>query len=64
MRFLNKYLDRIYRYLYKHDQETVLIKDICKATGFSKTTVIKYVRRLERLGLISRDLKYFRIIPQ
>lgn len=63
MRFVNKYVDRIYKYIYIHDDETILIKDIARAVGFTEKTVIKYVRWLVRREYIKKDGKHFKIIP-
>lgn len=64
MVFFNKNLAKIYKYIYIHDDETILIEDICNATGLSKPTVIKYVKWLIRRELIKRRGKHFKIIPQ
>ena len=63
MRFKNWRVGKIYKYLYLHDDQTVLIKDICEATRLSKPTVIKYVRWLEKLGLIKKSGKHFEVLP-
>lgn len=61
--FRNKYIAKIYKYLYIHDDETILIKDICEETGFCKHTVIKYIRWLETRELIKKSGKHFKILP-
>lgn len=63
MTFRNKYIASIYKYIYIHDGETILIKDICTETTFCKRTVIKYVKWLERRELIKKTGKHFKIIP-
>lgn len=63
MRFVNKYVDKIYKYIYIHDDETILIKDIARAVGFTEKTVIKYIRWLVRREYIKKDGKHFKIIP-
>lgn len=63
MTFFNKNLAKIYKYIQFHDDETILIKDICRATGISKPTVIKFVRWLERRELIKKNGKHFKILP-
>lgn len=61
--FFNKYLNKIYKYIYIHDTETILIKDIVLETGYSEKTVIKYVKWLERRDLIKKVGKKFFILP-
>lgn len=61
--FRNPYISKIYKYLYLHDGQTILMKDIEKATGFSTPTVIKYVRWLQDRELIKKTGKFFQIIP-
>lgn len=63
MHFFNKNLAKIYKYIYIHDDETILIKDICTATGISKPTVHKYIKWLIRRELIKKDGKHFSILP-
>lgn len=63
MKFFNRYLEKIYKYIYIHDDQTILIKDICEYTSFSKPTVIKHVKWLQRRGLIKRTGKHFKILP-
>lgn len=61
--FRNKYIEKIYKYIYIRDGQTILMKDIEKGTGLSCPTVIKYVRWLERRELIKKTGKFFEIIP-
>lgn len=61
--FQNKFLAKVYKYIYIHDGETILIIDIQKGTGLSRPTVIKYVRWLEQRELIKKTGKFFKIIP-
>lgn len=63
MTFFNKKLERIYKYIYIHDGETLLLKNIAEETGTSRPTVNKYLRWLERRELIKRTGKFFEIIP-
>lgn len=63
MRFINKYADKVYRYLYRHDGETLLLKNIARDTEISRPTVRKYLRWLERRGYIKKDGKQFSIVP-
>lgn len=58
----HKFLRNIYKYIYIHNKETILIKDICKGTGYTKPTVIKYVKWLEEREIIRRDGKYFEVL--
>lgn len=64
MKFLNKFIEKIYRYIYIHDGETILLKDICAATRISEPTVRKYIRWLERRELIKKTGKHFEILPE
>lgn len=61
--FRNPYIQKIYKYLYIHDGQTLLIKDIARETGLTRPTVIKYVRWLEKRELIKKTGKFFKIIP-
>lgn len=61
--FRNKFIQKIYKYLYIHDEQTLLIKDIARDTGLTRPTVIKYIRWLERRELIKKTGKFFKIIP-
>lgn len=63
MTFFNKKLERIYKYIYIHDGETLLLKNIAEETNTSRPTVNKYLRWLERRELIKRTGKFFEIIP-
>lgn len=59
MTFRNKYAQKIYSYIYRHDGETVLIVDIATELKFSRTTIYKYIRYLERREVIRREGKKF-----
>ena len=63
MRFFNKRLDRIYKYLYIHDGETILRKDIARETKLCRPTVNKWLKWLEKRQLIKIDGKTFHILP-
>lgn len=63
MTFRNKFIQKIYQYIYIRDGQTILIKDIIEETGISRGTVFKYIRWLERRELIERRGKVFNIIP-
>lgn len=60
--FQNKKMQMVYKFIYIHRDETILIKDICKETEISKPTVIKYVRRLEKINVLKRDGKKFHLL--
>lgn len=62
MNFSNRFVQKIYRYLFINDDQTILIKDICKATNISKPTVIKYIKWLELREIIRKDGKHFKIL--
>ena len=64
MTFVNKYADRIYKYIYIHSGETILIKDIIEWTGFSRKTVFKYIKWLLRRNLITKNGKYFEVVQE
>lgn len=59
----NKFANKIYRYIYIHSGETILIKDIIETTGISKATVHKYLNWLIRRNLIKRNGKKFEVLP-
>lgn len=63
MRFFNWRLDRIYKFIYIHDGETILKQDIASATRLSKPTVSKWLKWLEKRKLIKIDGKKFSILP-
>lgn len=57
MNFVNKYADKVFKYIYRHDGETILIKDIIEETGLAKGTVHKYIKWLLRRNLIIKNGK-------
>ncbi len=61
--FRNKYINTIYKYIYFHDGETLLLKDIVRDTRLSSPTVIKYIRWLQERELIKKTGKHFQILP-
>lgn len=63
MHLPHKFLRNIYKYIYIHSGQTILIKDICKATGYSKPTVIKYIRWLTERDIIKKSGKHFEVSP-
>lgn len=63
MQFANKNREKIYRHLYIHDGETLLIKDIAAETGITRQTVSKHIKWLIRRELIKRTGKTFSIVP-
>jgi len=58
----NKYAAKVYKYIYIHDGETILNKDIMEFTGFCQDTVIKYIHWLEKRELILKRGKHYEII--
>jgi len=63
MKFFNKRLERLYRYIYIHDGQTILIQDMVKETQISAPTVRKLLKWLEERELIKRTgKKKFKII--
>lgn len=63
MRFFNSKLDQIYKYIYIHDGETLLKKNIAKDTKSCRPTVDKWLKWLEKRNLIKIDGKTFHILP-
>ena len=63
MQFHNKFIQTIYKYLYVHSGQTILIKDISAETGISQPTIRKYLKWLQRRGLITRQGKFFATVP-
>lgn len=61
MRFFNKYLNNIYRYIEMHDGETILIKDMVKDLDISAKTIRKYIRFLVKGEIIKKTGKRFSI---
>lgn len=64
MRFFNRWIDSIYRYIEVHDGETLLIKDIARDIGTTVVTVRKYLKWLTRRDLVKRTGKRFSIVNQ
>ena len=64
MKFVNHYVDRIYKYLYRHDGETILLKDLVTEVGFCDKTIRKYLKWLVRREYIKKDGKKISILPQ
>jgi len=64
MRFVNKYIDKIYKYLYIHDGETLLMKDMERELNITVKTIRKYLRWLVRREYIKKDGKKISILPQ
>ena len=61
MTIRNKFAQRIFNYIYRHREETILIKDIIEETGISKATVHKYIKWLIRRELITKNGKKFSV---
>lgn len=61
MTFRNKFVDKIYKYIYRHSGETILIKDIIEETGLSKATVHKYLKWLIRRQYVIKNGKKFTV---
>lgn len=64
MKIKNFYANKIYKYIYINDGQTILIKDIIENTQISRATVFKYIRWLERRNLIKREGKKFFVVPE
>jgi len=63
MQFHNKFIQSIYKYIYVHSGQTILIKDIAAETGISQPTIRKYIRWLQRRELITKKGKNFVAVP-
>ncbi len=63
MRFVNKFADKVYKYIYIHDGETLLLKNMERDLQISRPTIRKYIRWLVRRGYIKKDGKQFEIVP-
>lgn len=63
MNFMNSRLDKLYKYIYIHDDQTLLLQNIAAEINISRPTLNKYLKWLERRELIHRDGKHFKIIP-
>jgi len=61
MTIRNKYAQKIFNYIYRHRDETILIKDIITETGFCKVTVHKYINWLIKRDLIIKNGKKFSV---
>lgn len=59
MNFKNKFVDKIYKYIYRHSGETILVKDIIDDTGFARATVHKYLNWLIRRDYVIKNGKKF-----
>lgn len=64
MHFVNKFANKIYKYIYIHDGETLLLKDMEVELGICRKTIAKYIKWLDRRGYIKKTGKRFTIIPQ
>ncbi len=63
MRFFNKKLERLYRYLYIHDQQIILMQEVVEEIQVSAPTVRKLLKWLEERELIKRiGKKKFQIV--
>lgn len=63
MHFVNKFANKIYKYIYIHDGQTLLEKDIANDLGINRKTVRKYVRWLDRRGYIKKTGKHYETVP-
>lgn len=63
MRFANKNIGKVYKYIFLHDGETILYNDIADGTGLTRQTVARHVRWLLRRELIKKTGRKFSILP-
>ena len=61
MNFYNKNAKKVYKYIYIHDDETILQADIADETGLTRQTVSKYIKWLQKRNLITVTGKHFKI---
>lgn len=61
--FRNKFAQKVYKYLYIHNDETILLKDMASEIGICDKTCRKYIRMFERRGYIKKTGKHFEILP-
>ena len=62
MTFFNKKLEQIYKYIYIHDDQTILLQDMAMDLNICRITCRKYIKWLERRGLIKKTGKHFKIM--
>lgn len=63
MKFFNKKLERLYKYLYIHDGQTILMQDLVEEIKVSAPTVRRFLKWLEERELIKRvGKKKFEIV--
>lgn len=61
--FRNKFAQKVYKYIYIHDDQTLLLKDIARETGICDKTCRKYIRWLVKREYIKKTGKHFKILP-
>ena len=64
LKFPNRIADKIYKYLYRHQDETILKKDIALATNFSRPTVDKYLKWLYRREVVKKIGRYNYVLAE
>lgn len=63
MQFFNKKIQSIYKYLYIHDNQTILLKDMERDLNITRKTIAKHIKWLEKRGLIKKNGKHYNILP-
>lgn len=63
MKFLNKYIDKIYKYIYINDGQIFILTEMEKEIGITRKTIAKYLKWLERRELIKKNGKRIFILP-
>lgn len=61
--FRNKFAQRVYKYLYIHDDETILLKDMAAEIGICDKTCRKYIRQFVKREYIKKNGKHYTILP-
>lgn len=64
VRFYNKIVEKIYKYIYIRDGQIILQTEMAKELKISRPTIRKYIKWLEKRDLIKKDGKKFSILPR
>lgn len=63
MRFRNKIIDKIYKYIYINDGQLFIQTEMEKDLGINRKTIAKYLKWLEKRELIKKVGKRIFILP-
>lgn len=64
MRFINKKLDAIYKYIFIHDGDIYCQLEMEKDLNITRKTIRKYVNYLIKREYIKKDGRRLHILPQ